>query len=50
MNVSFQPSNENGTFKWFVFDEATGKTLAKDLQTKSHAIIELHRIRIENDR
>jgi hypothetical protein len=32
MAVSFQP---NG--RWFVFDDATGATLAKNLKTKAEA-------------
>jgi len=33
MNISFQPDG-----LWFVFVEATGKTIAKDLPTKRTAV------------
>lgn len=44
MNYSFQPDG-----KYFVFDEATGKTLQKDLPTVSAALVWLHTERVKRE-
>lgn len=45
MNYSFQP---NGL--WFVFDEASGKTIAKDFETSAQAISFIHSERVRVSR
>jgi hypothetical protein len=48
LNLSFQPIDDSGKTKWFVFDQDTGRTIAKDLPSMRAALDALGNARRAN--